>query len=136
MDFSHSLALVVPELILSVSGLVLLLVAAWGGRGSSKFVSIATCVVLGAAFFITARLVCDGSSGPDTVAFGGQLRVDAFAGLAKLMIYAAAGAVLVVAPTFFGRMGAMRPEFPILVLFAVLGTVSYTHLTLPTNREV
>ena len=121
MDFSHSLALVVPELILSVSGLVLLLVAAWGGRGSSKFVSIATCVVLGAAFFITARLVCDGSSGPDTVAFGGQLRVDAFAGLAKLMIYAAAGAVLVVAPTFFGRMGAMRPEFPILVLFAVLG---------------
>ena len=121
MDFSHSLALVVPELILSVSGLVLLLVAAWGGRGSSKFVSIATCVVLGAAFFITAPLVCIGASGPDTVAFGGQLRVDAFAGLAKLMIYAAAGAVLVVAPTFFGRMGAMRPEFPILVLFAVLG---------------
>ena len=121
MDFSHSLALVVPELILSVSGLVLLLVAAWGGRGSSRFVSIATCVVLGAAFFITAPLVCNGASGPDTVAFGGQLRVDAFAGLAKLMIYAAAGAVLVVAPTFFGRMGAMRPEFPILVLFAVLG---------------
>jgi NADH-quinone oxidoreductase subunit N len=37
------------------------------------------------------------------------------------MIYAAAGAVLVIAPAFFERFRLMRAEFPVLVLFAVLG---------------
>ena len=31
MDFAASFALVMPELVLTVAGLVLLLVAAWGG---------------------------------------------------------------------------------------------------------
>src|SRR5690606_13739183 len=46
---------------------------------------------------------------------------DAFAGFAKLMIYAASGAALVVAPAFFGRGGAMRAEYAVLILFAALG---------------
>ncbi|TIX49998.1 NADH-quinone oxidoreductase subunit NuoN [Alteraurantiacibacter aquimixticola] len=121
MDLTYSLGLVIPELVLTLSGLVLLLVAAWGGNEASKPVSIAACVALGGAFFLTAPAVCAGASGPDTVAFFGQLRIDAWAGLAKLMIYAAAGAALVVAPAYFDRLKAMRPEFAILVLFAALG---------------
>jgi NADH-quinone oxidoreductase subunit N len=65
--------------------------------------------------------VCAGASGLDTMAFFGQVRADAFAGFAKLMIYAAAGATLVVAPRYFERLGAMRPEFPVLVLFSAVG---------------
>jgi NADH-quinone oxidoreductase subunit N len=121
MLFVESLALIIPEIVLSLSGLVLLLVAAWAGDKSSSAISIAGCIVLGGCFALVAPAVCAGAAGPDTVAFGGQFRADAFAGMAKLMIYAASGAALVVAPAFFGRLGAMRAEYPVLVLFAALG---------------
>ncbi|HEY6815150.1 MAG TPA: NADH-quinone oxidoreductase subunit NuoN [Croceibacterium sp.] len=121
MDFAASLALIVPEIVLSLSGLALLLVAAWGGDKASSAISILACVALGACFFLVAPAVCAGAAGPDTVAFGGQFRADAFAGFAKLMIYAASGAALVVAPAFFGRTGAMRAEYPVLIVFAALG---------------
>src|SRR6478736_3161737 len=121
MDFTASLALIVPEIVLSLAGLALLLVAAWGGDKASSAISIAGCFVLGACFFLVAPSVCAGAAGPDTVAFGGQFRADAFAGFAKLMIYAASGAALVVAPAFFGRTSAMRAEYPVLILLATLG---------------
>ncbi len=121
MDLSTSLALIIPEIVLAVSGLVLLLMSAWGGREASKPVCIASCIALGAAFFLTAPAVCAGAFGPDTMAFTGQFTADAFAGLAKLMIFAAAGATLVVAPRYFDQLGAMRAEFAVLVIFAALG---------------
>ena len=121
MELMTSLGLVIPELVLTVSGLIMLLFAAWGGTAASRAVSIACCVALGGAAFLVAPTVCAGLSGPDTLAFYGQLRVDAFAGIAKLMIYAAAGAALIVAPTYFERINAMRPEFAVLVLFSALG---------------
>lgn len=121
MELTTSLGLVIPELVLTVSGLIMLLFAAWGGAAASRAVSIACCVALGGAFFLVAPTVCAGLSGPDTLAFYGQLRVDAFAGIAKLMIYAAAGAALIVAPAYFERINAMRPEFAVLVLFSALG---------------
>jgi NADH-quinone oxidoreductase subunit N len=121
MDFAASLALVAPEILLSVSGLVLLLVGAWMGDRASSAISVAAAIVLGACFFLVAPSVCGGASGPDTVAFGGQFVADGFAGFAKLLIFASGGAALVVAPAFFDRVKAMRAEFPVLVLFAVLG---------------
>lgn len=121
MENLFSLSLVVPELVLTVSGLIMVLFAAWGGASASRAVSIACCVALGGAFFLVAPSVCAGANGLETMAFFGQVRADAFAGFAKLMIYAAAGATLVVAPAYFEKRGAMRPEFPILVLFAALG---------------
>jgi NADH-quinone oxidoreductase subunit N len=96
-------------------------VAAWAGDRSTSLLSILACVVLGACFFLVAPAVCAGAAGPDTVAFDGQFRADAFAGFAKLMIYAASGAALVVAPSFFARTGSLRAEYPVLVLFSALG---------------
>lgn len=121
MEYTNSFALVLPEIILALSGLLLLLVAAWGGDKAARVVSIAATVALGGAFALAAVTVCSGAGGADTIAFAGQFRADAFAGLAKLMIYAASGAALIVAPRFFERAGAMRAEFPVLVLFATLG---------------
>jgi len=131
MDLSASLSLIVPEILLSVSGLVLLLVAGWAGDKASRLVTILACLVLAVCFAITAPSVCGGAMGAGTSAFGGLFAADAFAGFAKLMIYAASGAVLVVAPAFFERFRLMRAEFPVLVLFAVLGMsvmVSATNL--------
>jgi NADH-quinone oxidoreductase subunit N len=121
MDLSASLSLIVPELLLSVSGLVLLLVGAWAGDRASRAITAIACLVLAACFVLVAPSVCAGASGADTAAFSGQFRADAFAGFAKLMIYAATGAVLAVSPAFFGRIGAMRAEYPVLLLFAALG---------------
>ena len=44
MDFQHSLTLVAPEIVLSLSGLVLLLAAAWLGDKASRGISIAGAI--------------------------------------------------------------------------------------------
>ena len=54
MDFQHSLTLIAPEIVLSLSGLALLLAAAWLGDKASRGISIAACVALGAAFVLVA----------------------------------------------------------------------------------
>jgi NADH-quinone oxidoreductase subunit N len=131
MELVNSLHLIAPEILLSVSGLVLLLAAAWMDDKTSRAISVAGAVVLGACFFLVAPSVCAGASGPDTMAFGGQFAADGFAGFAKLLIYAASGAALMIAPSFFERVSAMRAEFPVLILFAALGMsimVSATNL--------
>jgi NADH-quinone oxidoreductase subunit N len=121
MDYAASLALIAPEIILALTGMVLLVVGAWVGDRAANAITTAAAVALAACFAWVAPAVCAGASGPDTVAFYGQFRADAFAGFAKLMIYAATGAALVVAPAFFGRIGAMRAEYPVLLLFSALG---------------
>ncbi|HEX2793890.1 MAG TPA: NADH-quinone oxidoreductase subunit NuoN [Croceicoccus sp.] len=125
-DFSQSLAIIAAEEILTVVGLVLLLAAAWMGDKASRLISIVSVAALAACAFVAAPVLCQGLMGSETVAFMGQYKGDAFSAFAKLLIYAAGGAALIVAPAFFGRAGVggtsvMRAEYPVLVLFAVLG---------------
>ncbi|ANY20726.1 NADH-quinone oxidoreductase subunit N [Tsuneonella dongtanensis] len=121
MDYSLSLRLVAPEVLLSVGGLILLLAAAWMGDKASKAISIASVAVLVAAAALTAPVLCGGNAGAGTEAFFGQMRADAFAAFAKMLIYAAGAASLMIAPRFFDRWNAMRAEYPVLIVFAVLG---------------
>jgi NADH-quinone oxidoreductase subunit N len=100
---------------------VLLLVAAWSGDKASRAITWLAVAALAACAVLVAPALCSGASGPDTLAFYGQYRADAFASFAKLLIYAAGAASLIVAPVFFERVKAMRAEYPILILFAVLG---------------
>jgi NADH-quinone oxidoreductase subunit N len=121
MEIANSLRLVAPEILLSVAGLGLLLVAAWAGDKAARMVSIIAVAVLVAAAFLVAPALCAGASGPDTIAFFGQYRADAFASFAKLLIFGTAAASLMIAPQFFDRFNAMRTEYPVLVLFAAAG---------------
>ena len=122
MDWQHSLLLVAPEELLSLGGLLLLLAAGWGGDKIARPASIAACIALAAAMVLVAPALGDGVSGPKSVAFFGQFRADAFASYAKLLIYGSAIAALAVAPQFFDRLKVMRAEYPVLILFAALGT--------------
>lgn len=122
MDLTQSLRLIAPELVLSAGGLVLLLAAAWLGDRASRAISIAAVAVIAAAAALTAPVLCGGVMGAEASAFFGQVRADAFAAFAKLLIYAAAAACLMIAPRFFERLQAMRAEYPVLIVFAVLGT--------------
>jgi NADH-quinone oxidoreductase subunit N len=121
MDFTRSLILIAPEELLCVAGLILLLVAAWAGDKASRPISIAAIVALAAAAVLVAPALFDSAMGAETDAFLGQFRADAFASFAKLLVFIAAGATLMVAPAFFERLAAMRAEFPVLILFAVVG---------------
>ena len=121
MDFAHSLRLIAPEVTLSVAGLVMLMVAAWAGDKAARLISILGVTALVGCMFLVAPALCNGFMGPDFTAFGGQHRADAFAAFAKLLIYGSSAAALVVAPAFFERVGQMRAEYPVLIIFAALG---------------
>jgi NADH-quinone oxidoreductase subunit N len=121
MDLATSLRLVAPEELLSVVGLVLLLVCAWGGDKASRAISVASVAALVGSAFLVAPALCGGAMNPDSLAFSGQFRADAFSAFAKILIYVAAAAALVVAPAFFERFRAMRAEYPLLILLAALG---------------
>jgi len=132
MDWMQSLRLTAPEILLSVSGLILLVGSAWGQtRRDARAVNWLSVLVLVATSVITAPALLNGVTGDAALAFDGLFSADAFAAFAKLLIYVAAAASLLLAPSFFERHGGYRPEFPVLVLFSVLGMgmmVSATNL--------
>ncbi|WP_421838904.1 NADH-quinone oxidoreductase subunit NuoN [Novosphingobium sp.] len=121
MELLRSLAITGTEEVLSISGLILLLAAAWGGDKASRVISIAAVAVLTVCAVLTVPALCQAAMGPGVVAWNGQFSGDAFAAFGKLLIYAGAAVTLIVAPAFFERSNAMRAEFPLLVLFAAMG---------------
>jgi len=112
----HDLLLVLPEEILSLSGLVLMLAAAWAGDRSAKVLTWLAVLALAAAV-----LVLPGVVDPGDTAFSGMFAADSFAAFSKVAVYAAAAASLLAAAGWFGRAGDLRAELPVLVLFAVVG---------------
>lgn len=116
MSTTSSLALTAPEIILSVGGLILLMVAAYAGDRSTRFVTWAASALFGvAAFSLT------GAAGSGGNAFDGLYSADAFGSFAKLLIYLAAVVSIIVAPRFFAHNDTLRAEYPILVLYAAVG---------------
>jgi NADH-quinone oxidoreductase subunit N len=132
MDWMQSLRIAAPEELLSIAGLYLLVASAWaGGNRNARVITWLSVLTLAIAALIAAEPLCSGIAGNDALAFSGLYRGDAFAAFAKVLIYIAAGASLLVAPAFFQKYGAMRGEYPVLVLFAAIGMglmVSATNL--------
>jgi NADH-quinone oxidoreductase subunit N len=108
------LALIWPELILTIGGLITLMLGTFAGDRRVGLYQAASLVTLACAAAAVVALV-----GVDTTVFSGTLSVDAFGGFAKLLIYAASFVCILVAPRFF--CGGMRAEYPVLILFAALG---------------
>ena len=97
MDWSQSLRLTAPELLLTIYGLVLLLASAWArGRRDARWVTWIAVATLFVAAVMVAPALFGGAHGAGAMAFGGLYAATAFAAFAKLLIYAAAGAVLLV----------------------------------------
>ena len=108
------LALIWPELILTIGGLVTLMLGTYAGDRQVGLYQLAAMVTLAAAAAAVLALF-----GTDATVFSGTLSVDSFGGFAKLLIYAASFICVVIAPRFF--KDAMRAEYPVLILFAALG---------------
>ena len=116
MNLTSSLALTLPELILSAGALVLLMVAAYGGDRLTRAIGWASVALFGAA-----ALSLLGPAGNGGIGFDGLYRADAFAAFSKLLIYIAAAVSVVIAPSFFARGGTLRAEYPILILLSAAG---------------
>ncbi|MBT8431598.1 MAG: NADH-quinone oxidoreductase subunit N, partial [Altererythrobacter sp.] len=121
MDFATSFALIAPELVLTGTGMLLLLIAAWGGDARAQLNTYLACVGLFVAGILLVPTLHDGLMGPDTHAFGDLMRADAYSAFAKSLIYLGAIGCLLVAPSYFNRLNAMRAEYPVLIVFASLG---------------
>ena len=117
MELTASLSLVRPEIILSFSALALLLLAAWMDQ-AGRFISILAVVALGAAAALTVSSL---GSGASASAFDGLMVNDAFGNFSKLLIYIAAAVSLTIAPRFLEKAGAMRAEYPVLIVLSCVG---------------
>lgn len=121
MDFATSFSLIAPELVLTGTGMVLLLIAAWGGDARAQLNTYLASLGLFVAGILLVPTLHDGLMGAGTSAFGDLMRADAFSAFAKSLIYLAAIGSLLVAPSYFNRLNAMRAEYPVLIVFAALG---------------
>jgi NADH-quinone oxidoreductase subunit N len=108
------LALIWPELILTVGGLITLMLGTFAGDRQVGLYQLGALLTLAAAAAAVVALF-----GVEAAVFSGTLAVDGFGGFAKLLIYAASFVCIMIAPRFFG--GAMRAEYPTLILFSALG---------------
>ena len=113
---SASLLAVMPELVLTAGGLILLMIAAYGGDATARIVNWLSVLTLLAAGLTLSVSVAHGPS-----AFDGLVQADAFSVFAKALIYGAAAAAILLAPRYFLTDGALRPEYPILILFSSVG---------------
>jgi NADH-quinone oxidoreductase subunit N len=112
---TKDLALVLPEILLTIGGLVTLMIATFGGDRAVAAYQSAAVLTLAAAIAAVATSI----GNPPTTAFMGTVAVDAFGGFAKLLIYAASIICILIAPRYFTR--GMRGEYPVLIVFAALG---------------
>ncbi|HEX7741780.1 MAG TPA: NADH-quinone oxidoreductase subunit N, partial [Sphingobium sp.] len=113
---SASLLAVLPEMVLSTGGLVLLMIAAYGGDATARVINWLSVLTLAVAGLTLCTSLAHGP-----LAFDGLVRADAFSVYAKVLIYAAAAAAILLAPRYFLTSGALRPEYPILILFSSIG---------------
>ncbi len=114
----HDFILVLPEEILSAGGLLLMLIAAWGGDKSGPLLTwLAVLFLAVAGAFVPG--VLPGSV--TDMAFGDLFAADSFAAFAKLVIYGGAAVAMLMAKSWFGRDRDYRAEYPVLILFSAVG---------------
>jgi NADH-quinone oxidoreductase subunit N len=113
-DFA--LAPLLPELILALSGLTLLMVGAFTKGDSSRGVN-----GLAIAALLVAALAAATATPDRTTLMSGMFVSDAFASFAKVAIFLATAAALVLSESYNRREGFARFEYSVLTIFAALG---------------
>ena len=112
----NQFAPILPELILTVGGIVLMMVAAFGGRRSTAFVSWAAVAVL-----IAATVALKGAPSNAGGLFGGLITADLFGAFGKTIVFLTSAVAIIAAHGWFERDTEHAPEYSVLVLFSALG---------------
>ena len=116
MNIAIEISAVWPELFVALAAMVMLMYGAFRGEESTRFVTWAGVLVM----VVAGLLVLAGPAG-ETTAFNGQFMVDAFAVFTKILLIAGAALALILAQPYNMREDIKQFEYPILMVFAVLG---------------
>ncbi|MYG25366.1 MAG: NADH-quinone oxidoreductase subunit NuoN, partial [Boseongicola sp. SB0677_bin_26] len=111
------LAIILPEIVLSIFAMAGLLAGAYGGRDRLGPAMIWTTSAL---FAVLAAWIGLQGTGAAT-AFGGMFTDDAFARFAKVTILLSAAAVLLMGEGYMARSDLIRFEYPLLIALAAVG---------------
>lgn len=107
---------VLAEVILFVSGLILLVMGAFREHGGARYITPFAAM----AMLIAALLTIGLDKGP-IEALGGHVLYDQFAAYMKVLVLAGAAGALLLAQGYLDDNEMDRFEYPMLVLFATLG---------------
>jgi NADH-quinone oxidoreductase subunit N len=113
---AHNFLLTAPELLLTVSSLILLMMSAWMGDRAGRLITWLAVAALVAACFLVPGVRDEGGT-----AFGGLFVADRFAAFAKILVFAGAAVAMLAAQSWFGRDSDFRAEFPVMILFSTIG---------------
>jgi len=105
-----------PELLLSVGGIVLMMIAAFSGRRGSVLVNWLSVAVLAAA--TVALIGAPSHAGP---IFDGLVSADLFASFGKAIIFPAAAISIIAAQGWFEAGTEHASEYGVLILFSAVG---------------
>jgi NADH-quinone oxidoreductase subunit N len=108
-----------PEIILALSAMALLMLGAFSGDGRSHGITIFAVFTL----LVVLVLVLFGAHEPATT-FSGLFVIDRFAAFMKSLILFGAILVLVMSLGYLRRDEMDRFEYPVLILFSVLGMMA------------
>jgi NADH-quinone oxidoreductase subunit N len=107
---------ILPELILSIGGVILMMVAAFSGRRGPTLVNwLAIALLLGAT---VALIGAPSHAGP---IFDGLLGADLFASFGKAVMFPAAAVAIIAAHGWFERGTEHSSEYAVLIVFAAVG---------------
>jgi NADH-quinone oxidoreductase subunit N len=104
-----------PEIILALGAIAMVLYGAIQGERSTRTLEIAALALLALALVLVLR------GEGKVVTFNGAFIADGFARFMKVLTLIGAAAAIVLSADFLRRDGAMRFEFPILVVLATIG---------------
>lgn len=115
MQSFADLGFILPELWLAAAGMGLLMLGVFVRCDAARAVFWLAVLVLAAAGVLVQR-----QAGPEEI-FGGLVIVDAFSVFMKTLVVAGTVLVLAMSREVIRREGVDRFEYPVLVVFAVLG---------------
>jgi NADH-quinone oxidoreductase subunit N len=106
----------VPELILSIGGTILMMVAAFTGRRGSTLVNW-----LAVALLLVATVTLIGAPSHSGPVFDGLISEDLFASFGKVIIFLASAVAIIAAHGWFERGTEHASEYAVLIVFAAVG---------------
>ena len=125
MDNAHSLMIVLPEVVMAVLGLLLLMVGLMNRTNVALVTGVLTIIafaITGGAIFCPERMHYLASYGEmPSFAFGSMFVDDGFARFVKVLLLASSGVSLLLSYSYMEKANVLKPEYPVLVLFATLG---------------
>src|ERR1700756_964340 len=111
----YQLLPVLPELVLAVGAMVLLMIGAYRGQGTTRLITaLAVCLLV-----LTGVLELWLPAGK-LVTFGGSFIVDDFARFLKTLALIASAATLILSTEYLSQPSTRNFEFSILVLLSTL----------------